>query len=162
MLKKTLDLKILDTPEEVVDLEQEVKNAVGVKFGVDPADLKIKIKDVLYQTVTCAAAGPPGAQGEQGPAGDDGTPSPVNTYVRIAQSGAVSPGGITTQTVFCDSGDIVTGGGQEPTNFDSMSSSNPIPFGASPPTGWKGSMKYIGTSGTAFLTVFVVCADTTP
>ena len=160
MLKKTLDLKILDTPEEIVDLEQEVKNAVGEKFGVDPSDVKIKIKDVLYQTVTCAAAGPAGEIGPEGPAGADGTPSPVNTYVRIAQSGAVSPGGITTQTVSCDSGDIVTGGGHEPTNFDSLSSSNPIL--TDPLTTWKGSMKYIGTSGTAFLTVFVVCADTTP
>jgi len=57
MLKKTLDLKILDTPEEIVDLEQEVKNAVGIKFGVDPSDVKIRIKDVLYQTVSCAGSG---------------------------------------------------------------------------------------------------------
>jgi len=62
MLKKTLDLKILDTPEEIVDLEQEVKNAVGEKFGVDPSDVKIKIKDVLYQTVSCAGSGPAGPQ----------------------------------------------------------------------------------------------------
>jgi len=104
--------------------------------------------------------GPAGPQGEQGPAGADGAPGSVNTYVRIARSEAVSPGGITTQTVSCDSGDIVTGGGHEPTNFDSLSSSNPIL--TDPLTTWKGSMKYIGTSGTAFLTVFVVCADITP
>lgn len=83
MLKKTLDLKILDTPEEVVDLEQEVKNAVGVKFGVDPADLKIKIIDVLYQTVTCAAAGPPG---EIGPAG----PSVLPTTIHLNATGSLT------------------------------------------------------------------------
>jgi len=83
MLKKTLDLKILDTPEEVVDLEQKVKNAVGVKFGVDPADIKIKIIDVLYQTVTCGLTGPPGADGAKGDPGDPGSLGVSIKYVKL-------------------------------------------------------------------------------
>jgi len=168
MLKKTLDLKILDTPEEVVDLEQEVKNAVGVKFGVDPADLKIKIKDVLYQTVTCAAAGPAGEIGPEGPAGADGATGPagadgtgdpefIRSYYQTT-SFTIPPFGVNSAIVFCDSEDLVSGGGyQGGTTNVSVSENNPI-GGPTSVTGWKVFVTNTGSS-TEDMIVFVMCLD---
>jgi len=60
-LKTPLDLKIRDTPEKVVFLIEEVRNAVADEFGLEPdqaSALKLEIIDVKYQTVTCGFEGP--------------------------------------------------------------------------------------------------------
>ncbi len=62
-LKTPLDLKIRDTPEKVVFLIEEVRNALADEFTLSPDDasaLKIEIIDVKYQTVTCGVTGPQG------------------------------------------------------------------------------------------------------
>ena len=70
-----LDLKILDPPGTIVNLDQEVRAALAERFTLTDFDadlLKIKIIDVKYQIVTCASTGPQGPPGVQGPPGPPG------------------------------------------------------------------------------------------
>lgn len=65
-LKVNLDLKIIDPPGTVVNLDQEVRTALTDRFVLTDFEadrLGIEIIDVKYQIVTCASTGP------QGPAG---------------------------------------------------------------------------------------------
>jgi len=62
LLKTPMDLKILEPPDTVVVLKEEVSNALADKFGhtsEQASALKIEIIDVKYQTVTCGLTGPP-------------------------------------------------------------------------------------------------------
>jgi len=71
-----LDLKILDPPETILNLDQEVRNTVASRFSLTSLDadlLQIKIIDVKYQIVTCAFTGPQGPQGLPGADGTNGT-----------------------------------------------------------------------------------------
>ncbi len=99
-LKARMEIKILDAPEQIINLELKIANLVGAEFAVDPADLKIKIKDVLYQTVSCAPSGPGpvGATGPAGPAGLAGATGPVGVTGPVDVIGpapATGPVGVT-------------------------------------------------------------------
>ncbi len=91
-LKARMDIKILDAPDQIINLEERVADLVGAQFGVDPADLKIKIKDVLYQTVSCASGGS-GSAGPTGPAGADGAVGPTGPPGADGTVGATGPAG---------------------------------------------------------------------
>ena len=59
--KGVLDLKILDTPGTVMNLQQAVIDTLATQYGLTPSEkagLKVEIKDVLYETVTCTEAVP--------------------------------------------------------------------------------------------------------
>jgi len=146
-LKKTMDLKIIDTPEQVVDLEQEVANAVGEKFDVDPADLKIKIKDVLYQTVTCVGSGTPGF---------------LKVY-NVTQEGIVGFAPLKQSVAaFCDPGDVATGGGYILVTPLSVIRNVPAvnPADTNTPIGW--NVTVIPPAFNQPLKTSAVCLDITP
>ena len=59
--KGVLDLKILDTPGTVMNLQQAVIDTLSTQYGLtasEKAGLKVEIKDVLYETVTCSETVP--------------------------------------------------------------------------------------------------------
>ena len=104
-LNVNLDLKILDPPETILNLDQEVRNAVADRFLLTDFDadrLRIEILDVKYQTVTCAFTGPQGPPGVQGPPGDTGPPGPPGPSGPPGEIQIVSsplPQGLNTETI---------------------------------------------------------------
>ena len=163
-LKSTMEIKIRDAPEQVINLEDRVATFVGAEFRVDPDDLKIKIKEVLYQTVSCAST--------------SAEPSALTFYTNSEFVSSPETFGI----VMCDEGDIATGGGffsdaGVPPNFGDAALGSfpadqngdpisPVPFDGSPivdidgtiPAGWVAEFATDDPENV----VYVICADITP
>jgi hypothetical protein len=106
----TLDLKILDPPETILNLDQEVRNAVADRFNLGDFDaerLKIKIIDVKYQIVTCAFTGPQGQQGVPGPQGPPG----LSGLERVQENSPFDFVATKQVIALCPAGKMVVGGG---------------------------------------------------
>ncbi|HYL65714.1 MAG TPA: collagen-like protein [Nitrosopumilaceae archaeon] len=135
------DLKVVDQPNTVVDLNQQVLQSFVSQYPLIPAEVqvvKIKIIDDKYETVTCGQTGPQGQAGATGPAGAIGPAGPVGATGATGPAGPVGPAGppgtgstavtfyrvqdlsatpepdhsnISTSRAFCHLGDVATGGG---------------------------------------------------
>ena len=115
-LKVNLDLKILDPPETVLNLDQEVRNAVADMFNLTPFEadrLKIEILDVKYQIVTCAFTGPQGQQGVQGTQGPQGPPGPPTVVSVIGVTGEQGPPGTDGVACWDSNGNGLCDGGED-------------------------------------------------
>ncbi|MFF3460157.1 hypothetical protein ACFYXH_38875 [Streptomyces sp. NPDC002730] len=106
------------------------------------------------------ATGPTGPTGETGPTGPTGPPT--TTYERQGEPVTVPPGVFGQALVFCDTGDIGTGGGFNvfgpwPGNLESSS----ILDGSGVVVGWRVIIRNETTEGIGII-ARVVCADITP
>lgn len=107
-------------------------------------------------------------QGEIGPQGPPGTPGPIaDIYVRSIPSPSVV-GGFGGSTVFCDPGDVATGGGTScpPTGGCSSGSNGPFVSYAGPlldetgmPVGWEFAMSNVTSGAVIARELYVVCSD---
>ncbi len=95
----------------------------------------------------------------QGPPGPAGTSI---TYVNNEQISLGSGKGVAGLAVFCDDGDIATGGGFNGLGFDmNVITNEPIVTDSISPTGWQVSSLNEGNKDLT-ITAYVVCADITP
>ena len=112
------------------------------------------------------ATGPVGPQGETGPVGPQGDPGQAGSfastprYVKTTDT-RIPPstefGGVTTGYTYCDAGDTLISGGAK-VNFDDARILGNFPFGIA---AWRGDVSNQGPVE-KILTVFALCADTTP
>ena len=89
---------------------------------------------------------------------DDGPGDEFTTYSRSSPKTPIVAGDeLDPISVFCDDGDIATGGGvhSEEKDIHTVSSA---PTGGNPPTGWVGSANN-AAFGPGTITVYVVCID---
>ena len=107
-------------------------------------------------------------QGETGAQGPQGEPGPIaDIYVRSVPSPNVI-GGFGGTTVFCDPGDVATGGGAScPTTGGCQSGSNgpfvgyagPVLDEVGMPIGWEFAMSNITTGAVIERELYVICSD---
>jgi len=95
----------------------------------------------------------------------EGPPGPVGasiTYVNNEQISLASGQGVVGLAVFCDDGDIATGGGFNGLSFGmEVFTNEPIVTDSISPTGWRVSSQNTGNKDLT-ITAYVVCADITP
>lgn len=100
------DIKVLDDPDTVVNLQALARTKLVSVFGITQAqanNLDIGIEQVEYQTVSC---------GQQGPAGPPGPSGAPLVLVNKTQTFFLGFGpGLTNATVSCDPGQKALSGG---------------------------------------------------
>lgn len=106
-------------------------------------------------------------QGPEGPVGPQGTPGPIAEIYVVSKPAPEVVGGFGGSTVFCNEGDVATGGGVSCPVNGSCSSGSAGPFisyagpvldSASKPYGWEFAMSNTAVGSTIFRELYVVCA----
>jgi hypothetical protein len=145
------------------------KNSVGTKQikkdAVSPAKLSKASKARLV-----GATGPKGDRGETGAKGPEGAAGATHVVVREEDFGSLAGSSFTSGDVFCEPGEVATGGGAgfgENGGHEILEQSRPIagtkadPVGITPgatPTGWFAIIRNNNVNPLAHTTFYVVCA----
>ncbi len=106
-------------------------------------------------------------QGPEGPAGPPGEPGPIAEIYVVSQPAPEVTGGFGGSTVFCNEGDVATGGGVSCPVSGSCSSGSAGPFvsyagpvldSAGKPYGWEFAMSNTSVGSPISRELYVVCA----
>lgn len=160
-----LDLKILDPPNVILQLEEEIRIHLVTDLGIsrDIMDLlDIEVIDVRYDTVTCGLLGPQGPIGPQGPQGSQGPEGELTSIVVRKENIVVPKGQFGTLDVECEEDEVATGGGFRNGGSGvqgTVISSQPLPpQNGAEPIGWRASVKAPNNSQIGF-DVFAICVE---
>ncbi len=108
------------------------------------------------------AVGPRGPQGPKGETGDrglQGLPGVLSVYVNVSDPAHLFAGQSLPVNVYCNDGDVATGGGHFLWSGVVSEAESSRPIGGTNPTGWTTEFHNASADAESVMTAMVVCLD---